>query len=100
MRMSPPAAGTLSAAETAAHERIHASDEDVTSRGRSRIVGILAERTGVNLWGAEASSERREHPVSGHSTRRDILKGGLAAWKAMGYSVVPYEQPFHLDTRT
>jgi len=28
-----------------------------------------------------------------------FLKGGLAAWKAMGYSVVPYEQSFHLDTR-
>jgi rhodanese-related sulfurtransferase len=29
-----------------------------------------------------------------------FLKGGLAAWKALGYSVVPYEQSFHLDTRT
>ncbi len=29
-----------------------------------------------------------------------FLKGGLAAWKAMGYSVVPYERSFHLDTRT
>jgi rhodanese-related sulfurtransferase len=29
-----------------------------------------------------------------------FLKGGLAAWKEMGYSVVPYEQSFRLDTRT
>jgi rhodanese-related sulfurtransferase len=29
-----------------------------------------------------------------------FLKGGLSAWKAMGYSVVPYEESFHLDTRT
>jgi rhodanese-related sulfurtransferase len=29
-----------------------------------------------------------------------FLKGGLEAWKALGYSVVPYEQSFHLDTRT
>ena len=29
-----------------------------------------------------------------------FLKGGLAAWKTMGYSVVPYQQSFHLDTRT
>jgi rhodanese-related sulfurtransferase len=29
-----------------------------------------------------------------------FLRGGLEAWKALGYSVVPYEQSFHLDTRT
>jgi rhodanese-related sulfurtransferase len=29
-----------------------------------------------------------------------FLKGGLEAWKALGYSVVPYEESFHLDTRT
>ena len=28
-----------------------------------------------------------------------FLEGGLAAWKAKGYSVLPYEQSFHLDTR-
>lgn len=27
-----------------------------------------------------------------------ILRGGLAAWKAKGYSVVPYLESFHLDT--
>ena len=29
-----------------------------------------------------------------------FLKGGLAAWKAKGYPVVPYDTPFHLDVRT
>jgi rhodanese-related sulfurtransferase len=27
-----------------------------------------------------------------------LLRGGLAAWKAKGYSVVPYVESFHLDT--
>ncbi len=35
-----------------------------------------------------------------HLLRVKFLRGGLAAWKEMGYSVVPYEQSFHLDTRT
>jgi rhodanese-related sulfurtransferase len=30
--------------------------------------------------------------------RIKFLKGGLAAWKASGYPVQPYELPFHLDT--
>lgn len=29
-----------------------------------------------------------------------FLRGGLEAWKGRGYAVVPYEQSFHLDTRT
>jgi len=31
-------------------------------------------------------------------TRVKVLKGGLAAWKAKGYSVESYQEPFHLDT--
>jgi len=31
-----------------------------------------------------------------HFLRIKFLKGGLAAWKAMGYPVEPYNQPFHL----
>lgn len=27
-----------------------------------------------------------------------LLRGGLAAWKEKGYTVVPYAEPFHLDT--
>jgi rhodanese-related sulfurtransferase len=31
-------------------------------------------------------------------THVKLLKGGLAAWKAKGYPVEPYDKPFHLDT--
>jgi rhodanese-related sulfurtransferase len=31
-------------------------------------------------------------------TRVKLLKGGLAAWKAKGYPVEAYTEPFHLDT--
>ncbi len=33
-------------------------------------------------------------------TKVKFLKGGLAAWKAKGYPVVPYDKTFHLDTGT
>ena len=32
--------------------------------------------------------------------RVKFLKGGLAAWKAKGYPVEPYTEPFHLDIAT
>ena len=32
--------------------------------------------------------------------RAKLLRGGLPAWKAKGYSVVPYNTPFHLETRS
>jgi len=35
-----------------------------------------------------------------HFLRVKFLKGGLAAWKAKGYPVEPYNQPFHLDSVT
>jgi rhodanese-related sulfurtransferase len=35
-----------------------------------------------------------------HFYRVKFLKGGLAAWKAKGYPVEPYQEPFHLDTAT
>ncbi len=31
--------------------------------------------------------------------RVKLLRGGLSAWKEMGYSVVPYTESFSLDTR-
>src|SRR6266550_3009791 len=31
-----------------------------------------------------------------HFLRVKFLKGGLAGWKAKGYAVEPYNQPFHL----
>jgi rhodanese-related sulfurtransferase len=33
-------------------------------------------------------------------SRVKFLKGGLAAWKAKGYPVEPYNKTFHLDTGT
>jgi len=33
-------------------------------------------------------------------SRVKFLKGGLAAWKAKGYPVEPYDKTFHLDTGT
>jgi rhodanese-related sulfurtransferase len=33
-------------------------------------------------------------------SRLKILKGGLAAWKAKGYPVVPYKDAFRLDTES
>ena len=35
-----------------------------------------------------------------HFYRVRFLKGGLAAWKAKGYPVEPYQEPFRLDTAT
>jgi rhodanese-related sulfurtransferase len=32
--------------------------------------------------------------------RVKFLRGGLEAWKARGYPVVPYNETFHLDTGT
>ena len=29
-----------------------------------------------------------------------FLKGGLAAWKEKGFPIEPYQESFHLDTRT
>ncbi len=35
-----------------------------------------------------------------HIYRVKFLKGGLAAWKAKGYPVEPYQELFHLDNAT
>jgi rhodanese-related sulfurtransferase len=35
-----------------------------------------------------------------HYLHVKFLKGGLAGWKAKGYPVERYEEPFHLDTST
>jgi len=41
-----------------------------------------------------------DRALATHSLRVRFLKGGLAAWKAKGYPVEPYNEPFHLDTLT
>lgn len=50
--------------------------------------------------GDETSRRVLHQVLAMHFSRIKVLKGGLAAWKARGYPVEPYETPFHLDTRT
>jgi rhodanese-related sulfurtransferase len=47
--------------------------------------------------GEESSREVLERALSMGFRRVKFLKGGLAAWKAKGYPVEPYEKPFRLD---
>ena len=46
----------------------------------------------------KTSKDILRRALAANLTRVKILKGGLAAWKAKGYSVVPYVESFHLDT--
>jgi len=48
----------------------------------------------------ETSRRVLHRALAMHLLRVKFLKGGLAAWKAKGYPVEPYETPFHLDVRT
>jgi rhodanese-related sulfurtransferase len=48
--------------------------------------------------GEESSREVLERALKLGYSRVKFLRGGLAAWKAKGYQVEPYSQPFHLDT--
>ena len=49
----------------------------------------------------DKSSRRILHQsLAMNFSRMKFLKGGLAGWKTIGYPVVPYEKPFHLDTGT
>ena len=50
----------------------------------SRAIAMKAQGLGANI----------------DVSRVKFLKGGLAAWKAKGYPVVPYDKTFHLDTGT
>ncbi|MGB8888399.1 MAG: rhodanese-like domain-containing protein [Candidatus Korobacteraceae bacterium] len=47
--------------------------------------------------GDETSRRVLTRALAMHLSRIKLLKGGLAGWKARGYSVVPYEKSFHLD---
>ena len=47
--------------------------------------------------GDETSRRVLARALAMHLCRIKLLKGGLAGWKAKGYSVVPYEKSFHLD---
>jgi rhodanese-related sulfurtransferase len=46
----------------------------------------------------KTSREILQRALALNFSRVKLLRGGLAAWKAKGYSVVPYVEPFHLDT--
>jgi rhodanese-related sulfurtransferase len=50
----------------------------------SRAIALKAQSLGPNI----------------DLNRVKFLRGGLAAWKAKGYPVVPYNKTFHLDTGT
>ena len=50
---------------------------------------------------SDETSRRILHRVLAlHFLRVKLLKEGLAGWKAKGYPVEPYNETFHLDTRT
>jgi rhodanese-related sulfurtransferase len=46
----------------------------------------------------KTSQEVSEKAREANLLRVKFLRGGLEAWKAQGYPVLPYEEPFHLDT--
>ena len=46
----------------------------------------------------ETSRNILQRALALNFSRIKLLRGGLAAWKAKGYSVIPYAEPFHLDT--
>ena len=50
--------------------------------------------------GEKTSRAITHRALAMHFYRVKFLKGGLAAWKAKGYPVEPYQEPFHLDTVT
>ncbi|HUZ96139.1 MAG TPA: rhodanese-like domain-containing protein [Edaphobacter sp.] len=46
----------------------------------------------------KTSREILQRALSLNFSRVKVLRGGLAAWKAKGYPVVPYRDAFRLDT--
>jgi rhodanese-related sulfurtransferase len=48
--------------------------------------------------GDKTSREILQRALGLNFSRLKILRGGLAAWKAKGYPVVPYRDAFRLDT--
>jgi rhodanese-related sulfurtransferase len=47
----------------------------------------------------ETSRRVLHRALAMHLSRIKFLKGGLAAWRAKGYPVEPYDNPFQLDVR-
>jgi rhodanese-related sulfurtransferase len=50
--------------------------------------------------GDKSSRAVTDRALAMHFDRVKFLKGGLAAWKAKGYPVEPYQDSFHLDSAT
>jgi rhodanese-related sulfurtransferase len=50
--------------------------------------------------GDKSSRAVTHRALTMHFDRVKFLKGGLAAWKAKGYPVEPYQETFHLDNAT
>jgi rhodanese-related sulfurtransferase len=48
----------------------------------------------------ETSRRILRRALAMHILRIKFLKGGLEGWKTKGYPVEPYNETFHLDTRT
>jgi rhodanese-related sulfurtransferase len=48
--------------------------------------------------GQKTSREIIERSLGLGFRRARLLRGGLAAWKAKGFPVIPYKEVFHLDT--
>ena len=48
----------------------------------------------------ETSRDILQRVLALNYSRIKLLRGGLAAWKAKGYSVESYTESFHLDTAT
>jgi rhodanese-related sulfurtransferase len=48
--------------------------------------------------GQKTSMEIVRHGLALGFRRLKVLRGGLSAWKAKGYRVVPYKESFRLDT--
>jgi rhodanese-related sulfurtransferase len=46
----------------------------------------------------KTSQEVSQKARAAHLLRVKFLRGGLEAWKARGYPVLPYNETFHLDT--
>ena len=48
--------------------------------------------------GDKTSRSILDRALSEGFTKVRFLKGGIAGWKASGFSVIPYDKPFHLNT--
>jgi rhodanese-related sulfurtransferase len=67
------------------------SDPSVIPRGADTVIYCTCNSE-------KTSRDILQRALALNFSRVKILRGGLAAWKEKGYSVVPYAEPSHLDT--